>query len=103
MTLGLHHRYKKSVSATKPWQKFIDSLAYIGGVMIPIMTIPQLLKIIQTKSAASLSLISWVSYLIGVIFWLIYGISRKEKVIIVTYSLSVVIYGLVVIAIIVYG
>lgn len=102
MTLGLHNRYPRKEPAAKPWQKFIDSLAYVGGVMIPVMTIPQFLKIIQTKSAASLSLVSWISYLVGTLFWLIYGISRKETVIVITYSLSVVIYGLVVIAIIFY-
>ncbi len=101
MTLVLHNKYRSAGAKTK-LQKWIDSLAYIGGVLIPVMTIPQLLKIIQTKSAASLSLVSWVSYLIGTLFWLIYGVSRKEKIIIVTYTLSVVIYGLVVIAIIAY-
>jgi uncharacterized protein with PQ loop repeat len=101
MALVLHHKYRPVQTKAK-LQKWIDSLAYIGGVLIPIMTIPQLLKIIQTKSATSLSLVSWVSYLIGTFFWLIYGVSRKEKVIIVTYALSVVIYGLVVIAIIAY-
>lgn len=101
MTLGLHN-YRHSKSTGKPWQKFIDSLAYIGGILIPVMTVPQLLKIIQTKSATSLSLISWVSYVIGVIFWLIYGISRKERVIVLTYALSLIIYGAVVAAILIY-
>ena len=102
MTLGLHKNFQKHKTKHNSWQKWVDGLAYIGGIMIPVMTIPQLVKIIQIKSSASLSLLSWISYLIGVLFWVVYGISRKEKVIIITYSLSAIIYGLVVIAIIVY-
>lgn len=100
MALGLHSKFQNK--ALSKQQKLIDSLAYIGGIMIPVMTLPQLWKIIETQSAQSLSLISWVSYLIGVILWLIYGISRKQRVIIVTYGLSVIIYSLVVIAILVF-
>lgn len=46
------------------------------------MTIPQVTKIWIDKNASGIAVISWVTYLITTIFWLIYGIMHKEKPII---------------------
>lgn len=78
-------------------------MIYVIGVFGPIMTIPQLITIWVEKNASGVSVISWSAYMVVAIFWLIYGIMHKEKPIIVTYILWLVLEILIVIGILLYG
>ena len=60
----------------------MDKAIYVISIFGPIMTIPQVTKIWIDKNASGIAVISWVTYLITTIFWLIYGIMHKEKPII---------------------
>jgi len=44
--------------------------------------VPQIFKILRTKSASDVSLVTMVQFLIGVSFWLIYGIHLRDAIII---------------------
>lgn len=81
----------------------MDRSIYVVGVLGPAMTIPQLFKIWVEKNAAGVSLLSWSAYLLCAVFWLIYGLMHKEKPIIVTYTLWIVLEILIVVGIILYG
>lgn len=93
-TLGLHHfqlrkRIHEGLEAYPHPDKFkrvIDKLIFFVGLVGPIMTIPQVTNIWIDKNAAGVSLITWSTYVVTSIFWLMYGISHKEKPIIVTYT-----------------
>jgi len=53
---------------------FFDSLGLIGGIIFTVCNIPQLVKIIKSKSSKDISLASLILYLIGSTLILVYGI-----------------------------
>ncbi len=98
-----HLRSLPPVTAQRTWfTRLFDSVIYIGGILGPLFTVPQLVSIIELKSSAGVSLISWGSYLVGAIAWLAYGIAHKERPIMVSYGIWVAIDAAIVVAIIVY-
>ncbi len=44
--------------------------------------VPQIIKILRTKSASDVSLTTVLQFLIGVSFWLVYGIHLRDAIII---------------------
>ncbi len=85
------------------WKNFLDKFIYFVGISGPIMTFPQLLKIWVEKDASGVSLISWSWYLMTAFVWLIYAIVYKEKPLIVTYVLWIIIEIFIVIGVAIYG
>ena len=83
--------------------KLVDKAVYIAAFVEPATTVPQVLTIFRTKSAAGISLISWVAYLFFSILWLWYGIVHKQKALIIAYSLFGITEVLVIIGGILYG
>lgn len=105
MHFGYHH-YRNHHTArgkTGPWVKFLDKAVYISAFFGPIMLVPQLLKIWQEKNAAGVSLLTWISYLAGAVFWLFYGLVHKEKPIIVANISFGILTLLIVVGILIYG
>lgn len=109
MFLGPHHFHirKRIHEKFEPyphpdkWKRFIDMLIYIGGIVSPVMTLPQLFKIWVEKNIVGVSLATWVAFLVGGLFWIAYGVIHKEKPIIFIYSLGTVINALIVAGIII--
>jgi uncharacterized protein with PQ loop repeat len=105
---GLHHFHKrKRVSKEKypsssKSKRFMDRAIYGVGIFGPIMTIPQLMNIWVYKNAVGVSVISWTSYLFVAIFWLGYGIMHKEKPIIFTYCMWILLDLLIVVGVLLY-
>ena len=97
--------YKKLEEYPPPnnWKRFLDKSIYVVGAVCPIMTIPQLMKIWVEKNASGVSAISWSAYLVAAIFWLSYGITHKEKPIILTYSIWILLEIFIVIGTLMYG
>jgi MtN3 and saliva related transmembrane protein len=55
----------------------LDLTAYIGlvaGFLIPISFIPQIIRVLRLKSAREISILFTAIQLLGLIFWLTYGI-----------------------------
>lgn len=110
-TKGLHHAhirkriYQKHEPYPHPdkWKRLMDKGIYAAGVIGPIMTIPQLTKIWIDKNATGVSAISWIAFLITAIFWLIYGIMHKERPIIFTYIIWIILDIFIVIGVLMYG
>ena len=108
--LGLYHFHKRkrihqgyeSHHHPEISKRLIDKLIYVVAVLGPIMTIPQLIKIWVDKNAAGVSVLSWSSYLVIAIFWLIYGIVHKEKPLIITYTLWIILEAFIVIGVTLY-
>ena len=93
----------KSISRSTKTGLIADNLIYLGGILGPIVTIPQLIEIWLNKNASGVSVISWTAYLVGAIFWLFYGLVHKERPIIFTYGIWIIIDILIVIGAIIYG
>ena len=109
--LGLHHFHTRRRIHQKhepyphpdKWINFMDKAVYVVGTIGPLMTLPQIFKIWVEKNASGVSIISWSGFLFYAIFWLIYGIMHKEKLIIYAYILWVTLQVLVVIGLLIYG
>lgn len=81
----------------------MDKVVLAIGVIGPIMTIPQLIKIYFYRNAAGVSLISWATYLLCAVVWLQYGILHKDRAIILTYMLWIILDTLIVYGTIIYS
>ena len=111
MTDALHHFHirKRIHQKHEPyphpnkWKALMDKIIYAVGIAGPLLTIPQLTKIWVDKNASGVSIVSWSAYLVIGVFWLTYGIMHKEKPIILTYSLWIIINAFIVVGIIIYG
>lgn len=85
------------------YKNFLDKFIYTMGIIGPIMTIPQIAKIWYYQNAAGVSAISWGVYTLVAITWILYGIAHKEKPIIFSNAIWVIMDILVVIGAILYG
>lgn len=111
MGVGLHHfhRRKRIYQKHEPYphpdkfKRFIDKSIYFVALFGIVMTLPQITKIWVEKNAAGVSAASWTAYTITAMFWLIYGVAHKEKPIIVTNSLWIVLEVLIVVGALIYG
>ncbi len=52
----------------------IELIGYLGGIFIMISFVPQVIKTYKTKNADDVSLQMLLATLIGMIFWIFYGI-----------------------------
>ena len=104
-----YHRRKRIYKKHEPypsrnkWINFMDKTIYFVGIIGPLATIPQALKIWVDRGAAGLYLYSWIIFVLVNIAWLFYGILHREKPIVVTYLGWLLVNISVVIGIIIYG
>ena len=105
--LGLRHKYETRAKLKQPSKStyivFLDKLTFIVGVIGPFTVLPQIYSIFATKSAAGVSLITWVLIFIVTFPWILYGIAHKEKNIIVSFILWEFVNLGVVIGVLLYG
>jgi MtN3 and saliva related transmembrane protein len=75
------------------------------GVISPIATIPQVIKVFATHSehAIGQSLITWAFYTVIALLWVAYGIHRHELPLIIGNTLGVIMYGLVAVGIVLHA
>lgn len=97
----VRHHTKKSRHVYQG--KFVDKAIYVAAFVEPATTVPQVMAIFRTKSAAGISMISWVSYLLFSILWLWYGIVHRQKALIIAYALFAITEVLVLIGGVMYG
>jgi uncharacterized protein with PQ loop repeat len=81
---------------------FFDRIVMITGVISPIMTIPQLLTIWSQKRAGDVSLYTWGAYLCGSLVWVTYGFLHKQKPIIFSNGLLLIVNAFIVLGILLY-
>ena len=85
-----------------PQKRFLDRLIFVVGALNPLFTLPQIYKIYSSHAAAGVSAVSWSAYFIFSIVWFIYGIVHKEKAIMFTYALWIIMNALVALGAIIY-
>ncbi len=109
-THGLHHFHKrKRISRGEPyphpnkWKRLMDKLIYIVIFVGPIMTIPQVITIWFERNASGVSVLSWMSYLFVSICWLIYSLLHREKPIIISAVIWIILEIMIVLGIVIYG
>jgi MtN3 and saliva related transmembrane protein len=55
-----------------------EVFGFIGGVLVTVALVPQVVKIFRLKSALEISLPFTILLLVGMIFWLGYGILSQQ-------------------------
>ena len=108
---GLHHFHRRKRAYISheqyphpdKWKRLMDKLVYIVGILGPVMTIPQVMKIWLEKNAAGISLATWIIYTLSSLVWAVYGIMHKERPITISSLMFVIVNLLVVVGALVYG
>ena len=96
-----HHRVQKH-TGERDSHPNIDHFAYLMGVLGPVMTLSQSYLIWSTKSAANLSILAWLTYLVMAAAWFTYGVVHKERLMIFSNALWLLAHASVVVGIILY-
>ena len=107
---AIHHYHKRKRVHKKlekyphpdKFKRIIDKIIYIAAFAGPIMTIPQVIGIWVGKNSSGVSVISWISYAILSSIWLIYGIVHKEKPIIISSIIWIILDIFIVVGVILY-
>jgi|APSaa5957512622_1039677.scaffolds.fasta_scaffold28018_4 uncharacterized protein with PQ loop repeat len=105
MPSALHHLHKrKRVNLKKekypPKERLkilMDKLIYLVAIGGPIISLAQAYEIWFNKTAAGVSLITWGGYFLGSFAWLAYGVTHKEKPLILNSILWIFVNGLIVV------
>lgn len=107
-THGMHHFHTrkrmflfhdKYPHRENKWKKFLDYLIYFVGIAGPVMTLPQVYEVWVHKKVAGLSPLTWISYTVLSVFWLLYGMAHHERPIIIANILWIIMNGLIVVGI----
>jgi uncharacterized protein with PQ loop repeat len=110
MVDGIYHMHKrKRVHAKlekyphpKKWIRLLDKIVLGVAIIGPLFDLPQLIEIYRNKSAQDVSFYTWFFFALFSIPWLIYGIAHKEKPIIISYSLWIIMDTAIVIGTMIY-
>ena len=83
-------------------RRIADGVMIGIGVMASFSSLPQVLKIFQTGSIEGISLLTQFLALFAVIAWFIYGSYIKNKPLIITTAVTILILGTVVVQMLIY-
>ena len=108
--LGMKHlndRIRKGEQAEAELEKrlhliWLDRLTFGVGILGPFTALPQLWLIISTQSSAGVSLWTWLLSIFTSLIWTAYGLAHREKAIIVSGILWLILEVGIVFAIIIY-
>ena len=81
---------------------FLEVLVIIFGTIMSLAYIPQALKIIKNKSSKNISLFTFIVLWIGVIIWLLYGLSISNLPVIIANAVGLLGISFVIICYVIY-
>jgi MtN3 and saliva related transmembrane protein len=86
---------------SKGWKAKFDEMMVVAGLISPLATIPQIIKLYAThpQHASGQSLITWAVYTGISILWVIYGVTNRQLAVLVGNALGSVMYAIVVVGI----
>jgi MtN3 and saliva related transmembrane protein len=87
----------------KGWKGKFDEFMVFAGLVSPLATIPQIVKIYATHSqhASGQSLTTWTAYTVLSILWVVYGVINRQIAILVGNALGAIVYAIVVLGILI--
>jgi MtN3 and saliva related transmembrane protein len=68
----------------------IDYIGYMAALLTTVSFVPQVFKIYRSKSAKDVSLYMFLLFTMGIVLWLIYGLSQKIWPIIIANTVTLV-------------
>ncbi len=81
----------------------IEILATVLGVITGLANVPQIVKILKSKSAKDISIMTNLIFVLSSVVWLIYGFQLDNYPLIVANIIYVITYGLIIIGWVAYG
>lgn len=82
---------------------YVDHIIYIAGIFGVSVYIPQLVKLYSEKNAEGLSILSWIGFIVGSLFWMVYGIVHKQKPIIFINASLATVQAIILVGIFIFG
>jgi MtN3 and saliva related transmembrane protein len=73
-------------------EMFWFAIGATAAILTMFAFLPQVAKIIKTKSVKDISLFALLQFSLGVFLWLLYGIYRNDFIIIVANAISLLIF-----------
>lgn len=100
----LHQKKRRVLIASKKARPLlVDRLTYLAAVIEPAIAVPQALVIFRNRTAAGISLLSWVGFEVLTAVWLWYAIVHKERLILVYQGLFFIVQAMVIAGGLLYG
>src|SRR5262249_25603819 len=84
------------------FKRAFDYLVYCVALFTPLVLLPQVLQVFETKSVAGLSISTWFLFGMIAVVWTTYGIIHKEWPIIISNILMAFLDFIVVVGILMY-
>lgn len=81
----------------------LERLALVVAIIEPFSTLPQIIDVYTSRNVESLSLLSWVLFVVASLVWLAYGIRLKNKPLIASSVLWVTTELILVFGILIYS
>ena len=69
---------------------YIEIIGYFGASLTTFSFLPQTIQTVKTKDTSSISLIMYLTFTIGVAFWLIFGFLSKNYIIVFANILTLI-------------
>ncbi len=66
----------------------IEIIGYLAGIIVAIALSPQVIKAWTTKSTKDISIIWTVTYMLGLLLWITYGVGISSYPLIITISIE---------------
>lgn len=87
-----HQKAQKTLVVKKQQKpKFIDRLVYVAAIVEPLCSLPQAYAVWSTRSAGSVSILSWLGFVVMGLIWIWYAIVNREKIVLVYQGLFFII------------
>jgi MtN3 and saliva related transmembrane protein len=96
-------RARKKSAPPSLQRRIINRLIIPVAIIEPLGTIPQIIAVFWRHDASGLSLSSWLIYVFFDILWIWYGITERQRAVIISGVLFALTEGLVVIGALMYG
>lgn len=84
-------------------EKLLDRVIFAVALVSPVMTIPQIWKIYSSHEAVGLSFPTFAAYAGTAVFWYVYSARRRDTVVMLHATASLLAYGAVAVGIALYG
>lgn len=92
----------KLTFATTQEKRILDKLAYVLGVAFPLATIPQIIEVYANQDSNGVSLWTWGIYAALQFLLLLWAIADNIKQLVVSYTLWMIVYAVLITGIVIY-
>ncbi|MEZ4156662.1 MAG: SemiSWEET family transporter [Candidatus Paceibacterota bacterium] len=83
--------------------RVVDKLIYVAAIGSPVATLPQVAKVFFEKNGSSIEPITWATFIFLNIFWIFYGALHRDKPIVLTNILWVLVNASMVLGALLYS